>query len=195
MNVVEDKISGLGLLLVAPSTSVYGREKSYNFLHNTLQEFCAAWYFSSLPTEEQSQHFSSYLDFKFDFIYDDFSGIKSDIFWKFYSGITQLNNINIDDIISQEQIKSPFVQHKIRMLIKFLYETNNDSLYQTVGDHLHGVIDYNCVFTDLDNHLRSLSYFLRHYKGQLTCIIFRYDHLYSSKGRGSHDEIFELIII
>ena len=36
MNVVEDKISGLGLLLVAPSTSVYGREKSYNFLHNTL---------------------------------------------------------------------------------------------------------------------------------------------------------------
>ena len=27
------KIRGLGLLLIAPSTSVYGREKSYNFLH------------------------------------------------------------------------------------------------------------------------------------------------------------------
>ena len=36
MNVVADKISGLGLLLVAPSTSVYGKEKSYNFLHKTL---------------------------------------------------------------------------------------------------------------------------------------------------------------
>lgn len=32
-------ISGMGLLLIVPSTSVYGREKSYNFLHLTLQEF------------------------------------------------------------------------------------------------------------------------------------------------------------
>ena len=194
MNVVEDKISGLGLLLVAPSTSVYGREKSYNFLHNTLQEFCAAWYISTLPTVEQSQHFSSYLDFKFDSRYYDFSGIKSDIFWKFYSGITQLSNINVDDIISQEQVKSSFVQHKIHMLIKLLYETNNKSLYQTVGDHLHGVIDYSDVFNNLDNHLRSLSHFLRCYKGKLTFISFRFDHSYGSEGRASDDEIFKLIV-
>ena len=194
MNVVEDKISGLGLLLVAPSTSVYGMEKSYNFLHNTLQEFCAAWYISTLPNEEQSQHFSSYLDFKFDSRYYNFSGIKSDIFWKFYSGITQLNNINVDNIVSQEQVKSPFVQHKIRMLIRLLYETSNESLYQTVGDHLHGVIDYSDVFNDLEIHLYSLSYFLRHYKGKLTYISFRFRHSYSEEGRASHDEIFELII-
>ena len=194
MNVVEDKINGLGLLLVAPSTSVYGREKSYNFLHNTLQEFCAAWYFSSLPTEEQSQHFISYLDFKFDDMYYHFGGIKSDIFWKFYSGITQLSNINVDDIISQEQVKSSFVQHKIHMLIKLLYETNNESLYQTVGDHLHGVMDYSDVFNNLDNHLRTLSHFLRRYKGKLTFISFRSDHSYSSEGRASDDEIFEVIV-
>ena len=90
-------------------------------------------------------------------IYDDFSGIKSDILWKFYSGITQLNNINVDNIVSQEQVKSSFVQHKIRMLIRLLYETSNESLYQTVvGDHLHGVIDYSDVsIDDLDNHLHS----------------------------------------
>ena len=192
MNVVEDKISGLGLLLVAPSTSVYGREKSYNFLHNTLQEFCAAWYISTLPIEEQSQHFSSYLNRKFNSMHNDFTGIKSDIVWKFYSGITQLNNINVDSKISQEQVKSPFVQHKIRMLIRLLYETNNDSLYQTVGDYLHGVIDYNRVFTDLENHLRSLSYFLRHYKGKLTSITFRSYDLFNLET--SYDKTFELII-
>ena len=33
------KISGLGLLHIAPSTSVYGREKSFNFLHLTVRSF------------------------------------------------------------------------------------------------------------------------------------------------------------
>ena len=44
------KMSGLRLLLIAPSTSVYGREKSYNFLHLTRQEFCSVVYISKLPT-------------------------------------------------------------------------------------------------------------------------------------------------
>jgi len=36
LSIVEDKMSGLGLLLVVPSTSIYGMKKSYNFLHMTL---------------------------------------------------------------------------------------------------------------------------------------------------------------
>jgi len=47
-NVVIDKINNLGLLVTAPSTSLYGREKSYNFLHKTVQEYCAAWYISKI---------------------------------------------------------------------------------------------------------------------------------------------------
>ena len=46
-----NKLIGLGLLLIAPSASVYGREKSYNFLHLTVQEYCAAFYMSTLPEE------------------------------------------------------------------------------------------------------------------------------------------------
>ena len=49
----EDKMGHLGLLRIVPTTSVYGREKFYNFLHLTVQEFCAAWYISKLSTEEQ----------------------------------------------------------------------------------------------------------------------------------------------
>ena len=54
------KMSGLGLLLIAPSTSVYGREKSYNFLHLTLQEFCAAVYISKLPCVDQLECFNKF---------------------------------------------------------------------------------------------------------------------------------------
>ena len=73
---------------------------------------------------------------------------KSDVFWKFYSGITQLKNIKIHSIISQEPVKSPFVKHKVHMLIWLLCKTENDLLSQMVGDHLHGVVDYSDVFTD-----------------------------------------------
>ena len=56
----DSKLSGLGLLLIAPGTSVYGREKSYNFLHLTVQEFCAAFYISKLPDKEQYKCFKKY---------------------------------------------------------------------------------------------------------------------------------------
>ena len=63
-----------------------------------------------------------------------------------------------------------------------------------MGNHLHGVINYGDVFTDLENHLYSFSNFLRRYKRKLTFILFRFDHSYSSQSRASGDEIFELII-
>ena len=42
MDIIKDQVNGLGLLVAAPSTSIYGIKMSYNFLHMTLQEFCAA---------------------------------------------------------------------------------------------------------------------------------------------------------
>ena len=39
IGIAQEKMSDLGLLVTVPSTSVHGRDKSYNFLHKTLQEF------------------------------------------------------------------------------------------------------------------------------------------------------------
>ena len=75
------KLSGLGLLLIAPSTSVYGREKSYNFLHLKVQEYCSAFYLSTLTDKEQFECFKKYQ------FYESFQ-----IIWRFYSGITRLRN-------------------------------------------------------------------------------------------------------
>jgi len=43
IGIVENKISDLGLLVISPSTSVYGREKSYNFIHKTLANLPYMW--------------------------------------------------------------------------------------------------------------------------------------------------------
>ena len=78
------KLSGLGLLLIASSTSVYGREKSYNFLHLTLQEFCAAFYVSKLSDRKQFECFEKY----------QFHG-NFQVIWRLYAGISKLKNKDI----------------------------------------------------------------------------------------------------
>ena len=77
----DNKMSDLGLLVTAPSASVYGREKSYNFLHKTLQEFCTAWYISKLSLQDQLKRINTY--------WNDDNYI---MVWRFYSGITKLNS-------------------------------------------------------------------------------------------------------
>ena len=79
-----NKLSGLGLLLIAPSTSVYGWEKSYNFLHLTVQEYCAAFHISKLSYKEQGDCFRKY-QFNNNF----------QMIWRMYSGITRLQNKGI----------------------------------------------------------------------------------------------------
>ncbi|XP_065918383.1 protein NLRC5-like isoform X2 [Dysidea avara] len=84
-DVVINKTNNLGLLVTAPSTSLYGTEKSYNFLHKTVQEFCAAWYISKiLSPQDRLKHINTNWD--------------NDRYYMvliFYSGITGLKNTEL----------------------------------------------------------------------------------------------------
>ena len=124
------KMRGLGLLLIAPSTSVYGREKSYNFLHLTLQEFCAAFYISKLCTQEQLECFNR---FKFK---DKFKMI-----WRFYSGITGLKNNGLLYKMLPSKLTLVYSRYRGRRTIELLhcvYEAHNNDVCQLVGSHLDG---------------------------------------------------------
>ena len=124
------KMRGLGLLLIAPSTSVYGREKSYNFLHLTLQEFCAAFYISKLCTQEQLECFNR---FKFK---DNFQMI-----WQFFSRITGLRNNELLHQISPSKSTLVYSHYRGRRTIELLhcvYEAQNDNVCQLVGSNLDG---------------------------------------------------------
>ena len=126
-----NKLIGLGLLLIAPSTSVYGREKSYNFLHLTVQEYCAAFYMSTLPDEEQVEHFKKYQ------LNNNFK-----IIWRMYSGITRLKNKNVfHHMLPHKRVKSQYIKRRIVELLHCVYEAHNDELCSAVVNHLNGNID------------------------------------------------------
>ena len=164
MNVADDKMSGLGLLLVAPSMSVSGIRKSYNFLHKTLQEFCAAWYISKLPTEKQIQHFYSYLN-------QDEDRISSQMVWRFYSGITGLKDMKVvNSVWPCKSVISPHETDKLFVLMKLVYEADNNLVCQMLGDCFYGNIDiekYDEDYFDDAYNVDAMNYFLTHYKGKV----------------------------
>ena len=153
------KLSSLGLLLIAPSTSVYGREKSYNFLHLTVQEFCSAFYISSLQGNKQFDCFKKYQ------FYDSFQMI-----WRMYSGITRLRNKDIlHCMLPSKCVESNYRKRKTIELIHCVREAHNDELCNVVGDHLDGSIDLS--FCRLDQiSCSALGYLLEQYRGTLKLV-------------------------
>ena len=154
-----NKLSGLGLLLIAPSTSVYGREKSYNFLHLTVQEFCAAFYISKLPDKEEYECFKKYQ------FYDSFQMI-----WRMYCGITRLRNKDIfHHMLPSKWIKSCYRGRRIIELLHCVYEAHNDEVCNVVGNHLGGNIDLSLCRLDQIS-CSALGYLLEQYRGALRVV-------------------------
>ena len=172
IGVDETKMSCLGLLQIAPITSVYGREKSYNFIHLTLQEFCAAWYISKLSTEEQVKVLKTYY-------YDN----QFEMVWKFYSGITGLNNRQILNLMLPYKLAtSESTKSRIVRLLYYVHEAHNNEVCKIVGDHCDGSFAdlypkyLQFVTYSFSNHkalLQVFGYFLIHYKGALRLIGLR----------------------
>ena len=75
----------LGLLM--KHTSIYGRNKAeiYTFLHLTLQEYIAAFYFSQLSTEKQKEYFAKYSNLK-----------QMNFVWRFVAGLTKMQGVGWD---------------------------------------------------------------------------------------------------
>ena len=129
--ITEKKVSGLGLLLIAPSfSSVIGREKSYNFLHLTLQEFCAAKYISRLPPMQQLNCFEAH------HCNNNFTMI-----WKFYSGITKLKNNEVfNNMLPSKSVNSPFGRRKTVDLLHYVYEANSEEHFVLAVNHIGGTV-------------------------------------------------------
>ena len=163
------KIIGLGLLVIAPSTSVYGREKSYNFLHLTLQEFCAAFYISKLSSQEQLECFNQ---FKFT---ENFRMI-----WRFFSGITGLRNIDLLYNILPTKLTLVSSRYRGRRTIELIHrvhEAQNDDVCQLVGSYLDGKI-FLFGYKQLDViDCTAVGYLLEQYRGEVKLINCRYCYI------------------
>ena len=169
IGVNEGKLSCLGLLQITSVVSVYGIQKSYNFLHLTLRDFCAAWYISKLSSEEQMKLLKvSYYDDQYEMV------------WKFYSGITGLKDREIlSYMLPYKLLKSELTNIKMIKLMHHVYEAHDDEVCRIVGDHCDGsFVDLypkhlRFVTYSFDNHITLLQvfcYLLIHYKGMLKLI-------------------------
>ena len=128
IGVVQEKLNNIGLLVTAPSTSVYGREKSYNFLHRTLQGFCTAWYISKLPLQDQ--------------IHTNWDSYRHTMVMRFYSGITGLRNCEVlNSVLPSKLVKRSYCDRTVPLLMHCVYEAQNARLCQVIGDHLDGCFD------------------------------------------------------
>ena len=158
------KLSGLGLLLIAPSTSVYGREKSHNFLHLTVQEYCSAFYLSTLTDKEQFECFKKYQ------FYESFQMI-----WRFYSGITRLRNkYTLRCMLPSKWVESRYRSRRIIELLHCVYEAHNDELCDIVDSQLDGSIGLS--FRELDQiSCSALGYLLERCRG--TFVDLNYCHI------------------
>ena len=150
------KLRGLDLLLIAPSTSKYGREKSYNFLHLTVQEYCSAFYLSMLTVKEQFVCFKKYQ------FYESFQMI-----WRFYSGITRLRNKDtLHCMLPSKWVESDYRMRRIIELLNCVHEADNDEVCHVVGNHLDGNIDLS--YCELDQiSCSALGYLLEQCQGPL----------------------------
>ena len=155
------KLSGLGLLLIAPSTSVYGREKSYNFLHLTVQEYCSAFYLSTLTDKEQFECFKKYQ------FYESFQMI-----WRFYSGITRLRNRHIlRCMLPSKWVESHDRKRRIIELLHCVYEAHNDELCDIVDTQLDGSIDLSSYKLE-QRSCSALGYLLERCRGTLVNLTY-----------------------
>jgi len=170
--VIEDRVRDLGLLLITPSISVYGREKSYNFLHLTLQEFCAAWYISKLSIEEQMQLIKTYCFGNYIY-FDDNNNDKDDeiddydhfkMVWRFYSGITGLNNKEVlNCMLPYVKLEATYnYWGKFYELVHFVYEAHNSEACQAFVDHFGAEFHLHLWPSQFE-----LNYILIQYKGKL----------------------------
>jgi len=148
IGVAEKELGNFGLLVTAPSTSVYGREKSYNFLHKTVQEFCTAWYISKLSQQDQLKCVQTFWNDR-DYL----------MVWRFYSGITELNIKEItNSVLPYKLVESYLTESKLQHLMSCVYEARNKELCQIIGDYLN---HFNCTFTS-NPHV--IAFFLTSYK-------------------------------
>ena len=153
--VVINKGENLGLLVTAPSTSLYGTEMSYNFLHKTVQEFCAAWYISRIMSPQDH----------LECINTNWDSNGYFMVWMFYSGITGLKDAELlKCMLSCMLVKSRLTEMRTADLLEYVYEAQNSEVCQIVGDHLSDNIniDSRCFNEGLMTCV--VDYFLSQYK-------------------------------
>ncbi|XP_065910944.1 NLR family CARD domain-containing protein 3-like isoform X2 [Dysidea avara] len=154
--IFDGNVEGLSLLTNAPTTMVHGLERSYNFLHRTVQEFCAAWYVNTkLSPQEQCECFDRY----------HFSGNVSFV-WRFYSGLSEFSNKELfKSMLPSKYVNTQFKNANTLELMHCIYEACKCD-WSELAASLGSKIDLSYCLLDQAS-CSALGYFLKKYNGDI----------------------------
>ena len=96
-----------------------GVRLSYNFLHLTIQEYLAAFYFSQLPTDQQQETFLEHHEIS-----------HLSVLWTFVAGLTHFKDVGLDTIRSEYFKKYSGRVQLSSKLIPLLYEIQDEESIQ-----------------------------------------------------------------
>ena len=128
----REAFDGHGLLNTPINSAVAGFEQVFQFSHLSIQEFLAAYEIQGLKYEER-------VDLLAEFRGDtQFRNI-----WKFFSGITKLEDQDFREIVLAKTAKANRDQI---FLLHCLYEANNPTISQVAADKMYHVLNLNNMF-------------------------------------------------
>ena len=164
LKIYKGNIDGLSLLMNAPTTSVHGIERSYNFLHRMVQDFCAAWYIFKLSATDQCDCFNKYR-FSSSFQY----------VWRFFSGLSKFENEELfRSMLPFRYINTQLKNIATFELLHFIYEARKENCdWSAVEQHIGSTIDMSYHKLDQVN-CHALGYFLENYEGDIKKIDLSY---------------------
>ena len=162
--IFKGNVGGLSLLMNAPTTSVHGIERSYNFLHRTVQDFCAAWHILKLEQPKQCDCFNKYR----------FSSSFQNV-WRFYSGLSKFENKDLfRNMLPFRYVNTQLKNIVTFELIHYIYEARDDNCdWNAIEQHIGNTIDLSYVKLDQVN-CHALGYFLENYDNEIKKIDLSY---------------------
>ena len=98
-----------------------GVRLSYNFLHLTIQEYLAAFYFSQLPTDQQQEIFLEHHETS-----------HLSVMWTFVAGLTHFKDIGLEIVSSQIFEECRGTVEVKSSLLPLLYEIQEEESIQTI---------------------------------------------------------------
>ena len=128
----DKSFDGFGLLNTPLNSTVAGFEQVFQFNHLSIQEFLAAYGIQQLQYEERV---ALLREFRID---KQFQNV-----WKFFSGITKLEDEDFRNIVIAETGKANKEQ---LFLLHCLYEANNPAISQDAAEKMHHFLNLNNMF-------------------------------------------------
>ena len=120
----SETFDGFGLFQAVSSFHVYGSTKSFHFNHLTFQEYLAAYHMSKIMDQNE----------QLQLVTEHANSEHLNNVWKFYAGVSKLDNFPIAQILCNFDMNDPL--DKAKLVCHCAYESQNADVCDLIADKI-----------------------------------------------------------